>query len=222
LALHQDFVAIAVKYDLDIVLFDIKTFFLYGELEDEVYMEQEPSWVDPDKPASDWICRLNKSMYGLPQASHCAQKILKTTLTDGDHFASTASDDCIFVSNHKKPGSTDYAAMGTHVDDGLAIGGPSGLRKLETLLGGKFAITKKVNPTLICGVQVERDRASGEIMLHQGNYTEGILNNYQMSDCKGADTPMDPGTAKALMLLPTDAPVDSTVLKAYTKRLSEN
>jgi hypothetical protein len=59
-------IAIAVKYDLDIVLFDIKTFFLYGELEDEVYMEQEPSWVDPDKPARDWICRLNKSMYGLP------------------------------------------------------------------------------------------------------------------------------------------------------------
>ena len=60
-------IAIAVKYNLDIVLFDIKTFFLYGDLEDEVYMEQEPSWVDPDQPAKDWICRLNKSMYGLPR-----------------------------------------------------------------------------------------------------------------------------------------------------------
>ena len=40
----------AVKYDYDLVLFDIETCFLYGELEDEVYMEEEPACVDPDKP----------------------------------------------------------------------------------------------------------------------------------------------------------------------------
>jgi hypothetical protein len=32
-----------------------------------------------------------------------------------------------------------------------------------------------------------------------------------MADCKGVDTPMDPGTAKAMMLLPTDAPDPAAV-----------
>ena len=85
---HED-IAMAVKFNYDIVKFDIKTFFLYGELEDEVYMEQEPAWADPETPAETHICRLNKSMYGLPQAAHCSQKKLNSTLTDGSHFKPT-------------------------------------------------------------------------------------------------------------------------------------
>jgi hypothetical protein len=214
-------IAIAVKFNLDIVLFDIKTFFLYGELEDEVYMEQEPSWVQPDKPAKDWICRLNKSMYGLPQASHCAQKVLKETVAKGGHFTSTASDDCVFVSTDPKPESPNYVAMGTHVDDGVAVGRSGGLATMEATIGEKFTLTKKVNPTVICGVQVERDRALGQILLHQGPFAEGILVNHHMADCKGADTPMDPGTAKALMLLPIDSPADPVVVKAYQTLVGE-
>ena len=49
--------ALAAKFDYDIVLFDIATFFLYGILtgDQAVYMEQPDSWVDDDFPASDWI-----------------------------------------------------------------------------------------------------------------------------------------------------------------------
>jgi hypothetical protein len=58
--------AIAVQFDFDIVIFDIVTFFLYGKLTDEVYMEQPADWVTPEKPADDFICLLRRSMYGLP------------------------------------------------------------------------------------------------------------------------------------------------------------
>ena len=70
-------IAIAVKMDYDIVLFDISTFFLYGKLKDEVYMEQPEGWEVEDKPKEEYICKLNRSMYGLPQAPHCAQQELK-------------------------------------------------------------------------------------------------------------------------------------------------
>ena len=66
-------VGIANHFGLLLTLIDIKTFFLYGNLTDEVFMEQPPEWEDSAYPASDWVCRLLKSMYGLPQAPHRAQ-----------------------------------------------------------------------------------------------------------------------------------------------------
>ena len=211
-------IAIAVRFDYDIVLFDIATFFLYGELTDEVYMEQQPDWATPDKPKEDYVCRLNKSMYGLPQAPHCAQQELKKALTADNQFQPTASDDCIYVrtgvqhEKHPSDGST-----GAHVDDCVAIGEPDGpgLEAVRTALKKKFKITETINPDVIVGVQVERNRLKQWLKLHQTAYGEGILAENNMTDCKGADNPMDPGTAKAMMLLPTDDVPDHKVLKAY-------
>lgn len=46
---------------------DIKTAFLYGELQEEIYMEQPEGFVIPGK--EEQVCRLQKSIYGLKQAS---------------------------------------------------------------------------------------------------------------------------------------------------------
>jgi bifunctional DNA-binding transcriptional regulator/antitoxin component of YhaV-PrlF toxin-antitoxin module len=56
--------AIAAVKDLEIVHFDVKTAFLYGELEEELYMKQ-PEGYD-DNP--DMVCKLIKSLYGLKQS----------------------------------------------------------------------------------------------------------------------------------------------------------
>ena len=205
----------AVRHDLDILLFDIKTFFLYGDLSIPVYMEQPDGWDTPEFPREDYICKLKKSLYGLPQASHCAQKKLNETLTGRDEFKSLASDDCVYVAAAQPtdtqlmtPQCDDYAAMATHVDDCLATGNRSGtgLDNLETTLRRKFEITVILNPTVYAGVQIERDRSRKWLKLHQVGHAMKILERTNMMDCKPADTPMLPGTAKALMLLPTDPP----------------
>lgn len=199
-------IAIAVKFDFDIVLFDISTFFLYGKLGkgEEMFMEQPPDWATPDKPAGQYIWRLLRSMYGLPQAPHCAQQELKVTLTADKKFESTASDDCIYVSQSQDVEADDYAALGAHVDDMMAIGTSTGLDNIRTTLKEKFKITEVINPSVITGVQIDRNRAAKWLKLHQTAYTEKVLANHNMSECKGVTTPMDPGTAKALMLLPTE------------------
>ena len=86
----------------------------------------------------------------------------------------------------------------------MGTGSGPGLEKIEATLKTKFKITKKVNPTEITGVQVERNRARKWLKLYQGGFAERVLAKNNMTDCKVADTPMDPGTAKALMLLPTE------------------
>ena len=48
-------IAVAVKFNFDIVLFDISTFFLYGKLGkgEEMFMEQPRDWATPDQPVGN-------------------------------------------------------------------------------------------------------------------------------------------------------------------------
>jgi hypothetical protein len=45
---------------------DVKTTFLNGDIEEEVYMEQPYGFMIHEKESN--VCRLKKSMYGLKQA----------------------------------------------------------------------------------------------------------------------------------------------------------
>ena len=59
--------AIEAAKDLDIMQLDIKTAFLYGDLKEEIYLEQPEGFVIPGKEKE--VCRLHKGIYGLKQAS---------------------------------------------------------------------------------------------------------------------------------------------------------
>ena len=165
------------------------------------------------QPRKDFICKLQKSMYGLPQASHVSQRKLNTTLTKNGKFKATTADDCVFVSA-TPPSEPGYAATGTHVDDLISIGDPKGLTKLEDQLRSEFNITVKHEPALIMGVEVDRKREKKWLKLHQTAYINALLDKYQMLNCTPTDTPMDAGTAKALMLLPEDKP-DPAIVPQY-------
>jgi hypothetical protein len=69
---------------------------------------------------------------------------------------------------------------------------------------------------MITGVQIERNRPMRWLKLHQGFYVTALLAKFGMSDCTPCATPMDPGTARALMLLPVE-PVDEEACADYQR-----
>ena len=60
--------AIAAFHDYEVWQMDVKTAFLNGYLEEVVYMVQPEGYVDTKCPKK--VCKLNRFIYGLKQASH--------------------------------------------------------------------------------------------------------------------------------------------------------
>ncbi|GJS43694.1 retrotransposon protein, putative, ty1-copia subclass [Tanacetum coccineum] len=65
-------IAIAAFYDYKIWKMDVKTAFLNGFLEEEIYMEQPEGFINPNHPRK--VCKLQRSIYGLKQASRSWNK----------------------------------------------------------------------------------------------------------------------------------------------------
>ena len=59
-------IAIATIHNLEIHQMDVKTAFLNGDLDEEIYMEQPEGFIVPGQEKK--VCRLVKSLYGLKQA----------------------------------------------------------------------------------------------------------------------------------------------------------
>ena len=102
--------ALAALEDWDIESLDVKTAYLYGELDEEIYMEQPEGYVK--KGQGEKVCRLLKSLYGLKQSALQWNKELhKSLLTLG--FTRTCSDAGVYYKFEK----ADIVIVIIYVDD---------------------------------------------------------------------------------------------------------
>ena len=62
----RTFFSIVAMHDLELEQLDVKTAFLHGELEEEIYMDQTEGFIVLGK--ENFICKLKKSLYGLKQS----------------------------------------------------------------------------------------------------------------------------------------------------------
>ena len=85
--------AMSVKHGLSLHQVDVITTFLNGALEDEVYMQQIKGFECQGK--EEFVCKLNKSIYGLKQSPHCWNSTLDAYLKEMQS-TQTASDPYIY------------------------------------------------------------------------------------------------------------------------------
>jgi Reverse transcriptase (RNA-dependent DNA polymerase) len=85
--------ALGAHYDWEIHQMDVKTAFLNGELEEEIYMEQPEGFIEKGK--ENLVCRLRKALYGLKQAGRAwYEKIHAALIKLGFDFLRV--DHCIY------------------------------------------------------------------------------------------------------------------------------
>ncbi|GJV96313.1 putative ribonuclease H-like domain-containing protein [Tanacetum coccineum] len=92
------FLAYASFKDFVVYQMDVKSAFLYGKIEEEVYVCQPPGFEDPDFP--DRVYKVEKALYGLHQAPRAWYETLSTYLLDNE-FQRGKIDKTLFIKRYK-------------------------------------------------------------------------------------------------------------------------
>ena len=191
--------AIAAAADYEIHQMDVKTAFLNGDLDEDIYMQQ-PDGYRADGDQVDYVWKLNKSLYGLKQAGRAWNKKMNVALVELG-FHALHSDCCVYI---KRAASTVVFVL-VYVDDLLLVtNDTTELTATKAALSGRFDMKDMGEAHFILGVQIRRDRARRRLYLSQQEYVRTILKRFNMEDCKPVASPMATGV-KLLRNDPEDA-----------------
>ncbi|KAG8490763.1 hypothetical protein CXB51_013984 [Gossypium anomalum] len=102
---------IVAMHDLELEQLDVKTVFLHGELEEDIYMQQPEGFTVSEK--EDYVCLLKKSLYGLKQSPRQWYKRFDSFMTSHD-FKRSSFDSCVYF---KKNSDGSFVYLLLYVDD---------------------------------------------------------------------------------------------------------
>ncbi|KAK1422305.1 hypothetical protein QVD17_25324 [Tagetes erecta] len=175
--------AIAALRNLEVHQMDVKTAFLNGDLEEEIYMEQPEGFSAPGQEGK--VCRLVKSLYGLKQAPKQWHQKFDNVMLDND-FKINECDKCVYV----KDTSRGYVILCLYVDDMLIIGSDdSMIKSTKDMLKAKFDMKDMGLADVILGVKITRTQDG--LVLSQTQYVDKILEKFNAGDTCVAKTPVD-------------------------------
>ena len=162
---------------------DVKTVFLNGDLNEEIYMEQPEGFVLQGNEKK--VCKLVKSLYGLKQApKQWHEKFDSVILSHG--FKHNNADKCIYFKF-----TNDFGAIiCLYVDDLLIFGtNMQGVDDIKKYLTSQFKMKDLGEVDTILGVKVKKH--NGGYSLCQSHYIEKVLLKFNYLKFKEANTPYD-------------------------------
>lgn len=170
-------IAIAAQENLLLHQIDVKTAFLNSPLDDEIYVEQPVGYAQ-----GDLVCKLNKCIYGLKQASRLWNKYLDNILCMFG-FAQSAADPCLYFF------AGEHTYLLVWVDDIIIISyNDSRINEIIVYFSSKVTIDDRGVLTWFLGMSVEIGVDC--ITLNQKQYIVDVLERWGMTDSKPANTPM--------------------------------
>jgi hypothetical protein len=127
---------------------DVKNVFLHGDLQEEVYMEQPPGYVDETHP--NLVCRLKKALYDLKQTPRASSdKIGQYLVTSG--FQTSNANFSLYV----KKTNHGIIVIVIYVDDLIITGGNNvDISDLKKLLKQKFEMKDLGELRYFLGIEV--------------------------------------------------------------------
>uniref|UniRef100_A0A803PAZ4 Reverse transcriptase Ty1/copia-type domain-containing protein n=1 Tax=Cannabis sativa TaxID=3483 RepID=A0A803PAZ4_CANSA len=182
----QVVLTIAVTYNWEIRQLDVNNAFLNGILEEDVFMMQPSGFEDTGKP--DYVCKLNKSIYGLRQAPRLWYDQLRRTLVEWN-FENSKADSSLFL----KKTSKYVIIVLIYVDDIIVTGSSSGeIEKFVVKLNKIFSLKDLGQLHYFLGIEVFRNETG--LYLSQRKYIAELLQKHNMANIKPSPTPMTAGS----------------------------
>ena len=170
--------SISVKRNYILRQIDIKSAFLYGDIDGETYLEMPEGYQKPGK-----VWKLRKAIYGLKQSpklwySHLTDALKELNLIVSDF------DPCILTSKDL------YCCV--YVDDILITRKPHLVQQCIEKLQERFKCTDSGETSLLLGMQIEK--TPEHIKLYQERYITEILERFGMKNCNPIKTPIEADT----------------------------
>lgn len=175
--------AIASLRSLEVHQMDVKTAFLNGDLEEEIYMEQPEGFSAPGQKGK--VCKLIKSLYGLKQApKQWHQKFDQVMIGNG--FKINECDKCVYVKNT----NGGYVILCLYVDDMLIIGSNDKMvQSTKDMLKARFDMKDMGLVDTILGIKIIKTKEG--LTLSQAHYVDKILEKFNKEDKRVARSPVD-------------------------------
>jgi hypothetical protein len=172
--------AIAAAKDWEIEQMDVITAFLYGQVEEDIYIKQPTGFED----GTDKICKLNRALYGLRQSPRIWYNTLSNFL-NSEGLTALDNDFSVFHRGN--------LIVAIYVDDLLIIGDEKDeINDLKKQLSDRFKMTDMGPVQYYLGMSVTRDRQNRTIRLGQQAYIEKILTTHFSANRHSKPIPINP------------------------------
>lgn len=182
------FLAFASYMGFVVYQMDVKSAFLYGKIEEEVYVTQPKGFEDPQNPKK--VYKVVKAFYGLHQAARAWYARLSNFLLKHGYRIG-AIDKTLFI----KKNSIDIILVQVYVDD-IIFGSTkeSWCREFENLMKSEFQMSAMGELTFFLGLQLKQQLEG--IFIHQEKYVRDILKKFDFELLRTATTPYEPPKPK--------------------------
>ncbi|GJU64651.1 putative ribonuclease H-like domain-containing protein [Tanacetum coccineum] len=192
------FLAFASYMGFLVYQMDVKSAFLYGEIEEEVYVTQPKGFEDPYFPKH--VYRVVKALYGLHQAPRAWYERLSAFLLQHNYRRGTI-DKTLFI----KKDSRDILLVQVYVDD-IIFGSTNKAwcEEFEVLMKGEFEMSAMGEMSFFLGLQVKQ--LPDGIFISQDKYVKDMLTKFDMESVRTATTPY--AAAKTKLKDEPDPPVN--------------
>lgn len=182
------FLAVANKFKVPIHQYDVKTAFLNGVLDEDIYMEIPEGFVKEEKFRENKVLKLKRSLYGLSISPKCWYERLHKAIT-AVGLKRDPAEPCLYFWKE----NNDFVLLVVYVDDMLITGTEQSIvEKLKEELYKNFEMTSLGEPRKYIGINIDRNFDSGEMFLHQRDYIKEVVKEYSFGKEKVALTPFLP------------------------------
>ncbi|CAM8948863.1 unnamed protein product [Rhodiola kirilowii] len=177
-------IALAASKNWPIYQLDVDNAFLHGDLDEEVFMTLPPGYFMKEKQMG-LVCKLNRSIYGLKQASRqWFSKFTDALLSYG--FSHSSNDHSLFT----YATNDGFLILLVYVDDVVITGTSSAMiASVKSFIHSEFRIKDLGLLKYFLGIEVARSNTG--IFINQRKYALDLLNEVGLLGCKPSTTPMD-------------------------------